>query len=609
MSRNLNTFQICVSHINHVIEHTHDIQKPCENCGVREHVFIEDNIIDNFMKYLGMISDQFKRITVIAHNMQKYDGHFLLQYMYKNTSEWCLKEESLIMNGSKILQIKIGRYRFIDSLNFFSVGLAKLPSMFNLECKSKGFYPHFFNTPNNFNYIGELPDMKYYGVDTMKTPDRSKFIQWYNSEKSENKFFNNKQELIAYCKQDVNILRLACLKFRSLLFELTSVDPFDQVTIAGTCMNIFKSNFIKEYEIAIIPANGYRLRDKQSFKALKWMEWISHTEKIQIQSAINGREIRISNNIVVDGYCYDNNTIYEFLGCYWHQCQTCFPIQFHEMHDDKKSFHPSLYDVHVLRCKRIKDMGFNLICIWEHEFDSMFKANEYMRQYLNSIDHLKIDPLNPRDAFYGGRTGVCRLYHKTSDDEKILYYDVTSLYPYINKYCAYPIGIPKILIGSDLECRTVFNINGIIKCRVLPPKDLYHPVLPIKMHSKLLFILCFKCATELEKNSCFHIDEERAFDGTYIAEELRVAVQKGYKILKIYEAWEYELTKYNPETKEGGIFVEYINTFLKIKTEASGYPTWCKTEEYKINLLALFTKKKVFYLIAIKLKKIQGFDR
>lgn len=84
----------------------------------------------------------------------KYDGHFVLQYMYQHESKWMLKEESLVMNGSEILQIKCGRYRFIDSLNFFSVPLSKLPLMFSLECSSKGYYPHFFNTPENFNYIG-----------------------------------------------------------------------------------------------------------------------------------------------------------------------------------------------------------------------------------------------------------------------------------------------------------------------------------------------------------------------------------------------------------------------------------------------------------------------
>ena len=47
--------------------------------------------------------------------------------------------------------------------------------------------------------------------------------------------------------------------------------------------------------------------------------------------------------------------------------------------------------------------------------------------------------------------------------------------------------------------------------------------------------------------------------------DVRLAVEKGYRILDIYEVYEYQVTPYNPETGEGGLFVEYINSFLKLK--------------------------------------------
>jgi len=54
-------------------------------------------------------------------------------------------------------------------------------------------------------------------------------------------------------------------------------------------------------------------------------------------------------------------------------------------------------------------------------------------------------------------------------------------------------------------------------------------------------------------------------------DEVRLAVQKGYRILQIHEVYEYQVTQYNPETGEGGLFVNYINMFLKLKAESSGY--------------------------------------
>jgi hypothetical protein len=53
-----------------------------------------------------------------------------------------------------------------------------------------------------------------------------------------------------------------------------------------------------------------------------------------------------------------------------------------------------------------------------------------------------------------------------------------------------------------------------------------------------------------------------------------LAVQKGYIILEIHEVYEYSITRYDPETRGGGTFAGYIDTFLKLKAEASRYPAW-----------------------------------
>jgi hypothetical protein len=43
--------------------------------------------------------------------------------------------------------------------------------------------------------------------------------------------------------------------------------------------------------------------------------------------------------------------------------------------------------------------------------------------------------------------------------------------------------------------------------------------------------------------------------------------------------YQYEVTQYNLKTGDGSLFVEYINTFLKIKAEASRYPIWVQTPD------------------------------
>ena len=47
----------------------------------------------------------------------------------------------------------------------------------------------------------------------------------------------------------------------------------------------------------------------------------------------------------------------------------------------------------------------------------------------------------------------------------------------------------------------------------------------------------------------------------------------------MFEVYEYEVTQYDTASGRGGIFVEYINTFLRLKAETSGYTSWVRTPE------------------------------
>lgn len=65
------------------------------------------------------------------------------------------------------------------------------------------------------------------------------------------------------------------------------------------------------------------------------------------------------------------------------------------------------------------------------------------------VDQLSVvTPLNPRDAFCGGRTNAVKLYHHIEEDEEISYYDYTALYPYVNKNGEYPLGHPEIIFSA-----------------------------------------------------------------------------------------------------------------------------------------------------------------
>ena len=52
------------------------------------------------------------------------------------------------------------------------------------------------------------------------------------------------------------------------------------------------------------------------------------------------------------------------------------------------------------------------------------------------------------------------------------------------------------------------------------------------------------------------------------------ALEKGYRIVQVHKVWHF------PQ-KTDTLFKEYVDTFVKIKLEASGYPKNCVTDEQK----------------------------
>lgn len=326
--------------------------------------------------------------------------------MYQNNSKWSLNEKSVIINGTKMMKISAGRYIFLDSLNYLSCSLSKLPKMFNIEFE-KGWFPHLFHTRENINYNGPYPDQKFYSPDTMLKDERTEFLKWYENNITLNKIFCLKYELIKYCKIDVDILRIACMRFRNILMAKTKVDPFDgPITITSTCMKVFRTMYLKPDTIALIPWNGYRRVDNQSIKAKKWLSWMSHVNKINIQTAENGREYRLSTNIKVDGYCESTNTVYEFLRCYWHACTNCFKIQ-STCGEDRVRF-GMRRDADKLRFERIMNAGYNLVKIRECDVDKELENECEMKAYIETLSHIKQNKLEIRDCYYGGRTNATK---------------------------------------------------------------------------------------------------------------------------------------------------------------------------------------------------------
>lgn len=242
--------------------------------------------------------------------------------------------------------------------------------------------------------------------------------------------------------------------------------------------------------------------------------------------------------------------------------------------------------------------------MWECQFNLLRVQNQALKRFLEDAEDVDEDILNPRDALFGGRTNCTKLYHTTQEDEKIRYLDVCSLYPWACKTGKFPLGHPKVLVGENCP-QHLDGLDGLVKATIRPPSNLYHPVLPVRMHGKLYFPLCGSCVKELYDGDCVHPEECRQITGTWVSDEIKLALSKGYTIVKIHEIWSYETTQYNG--REEGLFVDYINKFLKLKQEASGWPSWVKTEADQLKYIENFEQKEGILLTKDFIKKNPGF--
>ncbi|EFA12679.1 hypothetical protein TcasGA2_TC010703 [Tribolium castaneum] len=150
------------------------------------------------------------------------------------------------------------------------------------------------------------------------------------------------------------------------------------------------------------------------------------------------------------------------------------------------------------------------------------------------------------------------------------------------------------------------RVDGFIKCRILPPQNLYHPVLPYKCNGKLTFPLCKLCVETSYQNVCSHSNDERSFIGTFVADELRKSLELGYRILELKEIWSYRTRQYDRKSESSCLFSQYVNTFLKIKQECCGWPVWCVSEEDKEKYFKEYREKEGITLERNKICKNPG---
>ena len=99
--------------------------------------------------------------------------------------------------------------------------------------------------------------------------------------------------------------------------------------------------------------------------------------------------------------------------------------------------------------------------------------------------------------------------------------------------------------------------------------------------------------------ACEHKDYQRTLTGTWCMLELEEAVHPGYQIIKVHEVWHFL-------TSQTGLFADYVNTWLKLKEEANGFPADCTNAEQCTDHVAAYATREGIALNPTNMEKNNG---
>ena len=116
-----------------------------------------------------------------------------------------------------------------------------------------------------------------------------------------------------------------------------------------------------------------------SKSSIKYLNFMEKMYNIQIQHAENvGEHIIKTTNYSADGFCEKTNTIYEFHGDFWHGNPNLYDTN--DINKRNGKTFGELYQKTLEREQLIKELGYNLVIIWENDWNKLNKSIRTLQQ-------------------------------------------------------------------------------------------------------------------------------------------------------------------------------------------------------------------------------------
>ena len=573
------------------------ITKICKKNMAKTKVPQGSTALEKFVRYL--LTEKFENYVLIGHNASRFDSILLL-----NTLLSAGFSVDPIFDGNKALQIRISalKIRIVDSYRYIKLPLAKFPNRFptlsTLEGVSKkGVFPYRFNSPEHYDYCGEMPARDFY-VDEFSPPSASAQFEQERMSWEGRRDWNFRNEIHKYLVQDVRVLRggvvISCYEYFEFQKDLQSDSGPREYLNPFTKPFFTKNSFIhaiwRKFAMprdAVFLTTNQRNAIKTSQGEREWLAFEqTKDENSDLRTAFNHPEGQAKvGRYRLDGLC--GKTAFEFNGCLVHyhaaEFEKC-PIS-----KDFSPGHSNPFGVPLLTAhhnwnekkKFLRRKGMTVNVKWECEFAEDKKKDPNLIRFLHNFydDRSPKERMRLRSGLRGGRVESFRLrfLQESNPHHRLYYIDKNSLYPAMAIEHSYPVGPPECFVGERLA-KVTFDperggffcqesgsrLEGVIQATVLPPDSMFLPILPVQSGGKLKFGLCRTCLKEMRKGYCNHADAQRELLGTWTTPEIVYAVSCGYKLVKVWELYAYR--------KQEFVFRTFYTRLARMKLESEGFP-------------------------------------
>ena len=113
------------------------------------------------------------------------------------------------------------------------------------------------------------------------------------------------------------------------------------------------------------PAGPYKFQSKVPIKeADEWLAWVAHQHQVTLRTRLNNSEKRLGDRqLPMDGFDPNSNTPYQYMGCYWHGCPTCFDPA--RRHPTRGQTYAYWYEKTMVNVEYLESLGYTLIIQWD----------------------------------------------------------------------------------------------------------------------------------------------------------------------------------------------------------------------------------------------------